>query len=242
MESTTKFSKQSFKTLEPLISDLWKEKAQNATLLSKQVGNIYTGSLYLNLASYLANLQDFEPKRVLMFSYGSGSLSSMFTLRLSNHRHICQQTAASVSEMMSTRIEVDPAVYSKIMINREDHYIHFPVRPLKRPKLLRPGTIVLSGVDKQGRRAYERATTSGDSSEMDTGVEKETVISTGRLMMLHNAMVSLKDRSKFGKKIFRNSTKTITTNKTSRLYNQFYKKSLKERVKIVSKTCEARHI
>ena len=50
-------------------------------LLSKNIGNIYTGSLYIGLASLL-NEGNLIGKRVLMFSYGSGLMSSMFTLRI----------------------------------------------------------------------------------------------------------------------------------------------------------------
>jgi hydroxymethylglutaryl-CoA synthase len=50
-------------------------------LLSKNLGNIYTGSLYTGLFSLLKE-PHLQSKRILMFSYGSGLMSSMFTIRI----------------------------------------------------------------------------------------------------------------------------------------------------------------
>ena len=60
----------------------WRNKCEIALALSKQLGNIYTGSLYLGLMSLICNTTlDMTDKRVLMFSYGSGCAASMFVLR-----------------------------------------------------------------------------------------------------------------------------------------------------------------
>ena len=51
-------------------------------MLAKQLGNIYTGSLYNGLLSLLCDSSiDLSGKQVLMFSYGSGCAASMFVLR-----------------------------------------------------------------------------------------------------------------------------------------------------------------
>lgn len=44
-----------YKILEDHCSDLFKDKCEPSTVFTRQVGNIYTGSLYLGLASYLSN-------------------------------------------------------------------------------------------------------------------------------------------------------------------------------------------
>lgn len=51
-----------------------------SSFASKQVGNCYTGAVFMNLLSLIS---DVEPatllgKRVGMFSYGSGSVASMY--------------------------------------------------------------------------------------------------------------------------------------------------------------------
>ena len=51
--------------------------------LPSQVGNIYTGSLYLALASLLeAEASELEGKRVGLFSYGSGCTAEFFAGRV----------------------------------------------------------------------------------------------------------------------------------------------------------------
>jgi hydroxymethylglutaryl-CoA synthase len=59
------------------------EKIEPSLELSKQIGNIYNGSLYLCLASLVNNV-DLENKRVLMFSYGSGYASTLFSIDFLN--------------------------------------------------------------------------------------------------------------------------------------------------------------
>ena len=75
-------------------------------LLSKTLGNIYTGSLYTGLISLLET-SNLENKNILMFSYGSGLMSSMFTL------HVRGDVSAlkghlNIQERLKSRIEVEP--------------------------------------------------------------------------------------------------------------------------------------
>ncbi|HEM6115851.1 hydroxymethylglutaryl-CoA synthase [Streptococcus pluranimalium] len=50
---------------------------------SRQVGNIYTGSLYLGLLSLLENSQTLKAgDKIGLFSYGSGAVSEIFSLQL----------------------------------------------------------------------------------------------------------------------------------------------------------------
>lgn len=59
---------------------MFKEKVGPSTLTSKQLGNIYTGSLYAGLCSLIES-KDLNGKVIGMFSYGSGSAASLFLLR-----------------------------------------------------------------------------------------------------------------------------------------------------------------
>ena len=47
---------------------------------SKEIGNIYNGSLYLALIGILTNAKDLSGETIGMFSYGSGSIGEFFTL------------------------------------------------------------------------------------------------------------------------------------------------------------------
>ncbi len=50
---------------------------------SQEVGNIYTGSLYLGLLSLLEHATDLSAgDRILLYSYGSGAVSEMFSVTL----------------------------------------------------------------------------------------------------------------------------------------------------------------
>jgi len=61
----------------------WKDKCERSLLLAKQLGNIYTGSLYNGILSLIADKSiDLKQKKVLMFSYGSGCAASMFLIRV----------------------------------------------------------------------------------------------------------------------------------------------------------------
>lgn len=52
---------------------------------SRQVGNLYTGSLYLGLISLLENSQDLKTtQKIGLFSYGSGAVAEFFTASLVN--------------------------------------------------------------------------------------------------------------------------------------------------------------
>ncbi|KAH7404783.1 hypothetical protein KP509_15G042500 [Ceratopteris richardii] len=58
------------------------EKVEPATLIPKQVGNKYCASLYGGLASLLhQKASDLHGKRALMFSYGSGLASTLFSVQ-----------------------------------------------------------------------------------------------------------------------------------------------------------------
>ncbi|KAK4728646.1 hypothetical protein R3W88_021634 [Solanum pinnatisectum] len=72
---------------------LYDEKVEPATLIPKQVGNMYTASLYAAFASLLHNKHDtLAGQRVIMFSYGGGSTATMFSLNLTkvNILLVCQ--------------------------------------------------------------------------------------------------------------------------------------------------------
>jgi hydroxymethylglutaryl-CoA synthase len=63
----------------------WKDKCERSLLLAKQLGNIYTGSLYNGLLSLICDEGiDLTGKKVMMFSYGSGCAASLFVLRFTD--------------------------------------------------------------------------------------------------------------------------------------------------------------
>jgi hydroxymethylglutaryl-CoA synthase len=57
-----------------------KMHVENGLIYSKQIGNAYTASLYIGLASLLENdSSDISGKRIGFFSYGSGCVGEFFS-------------------------------------------------------------------------------------------------------------------------------------------------------------------
>ena len=62
-----------------MLPEEFSEKAEPALIYSQKAGNLYTGSLYLSLASLLNNQPDIVGKRIGLYSYGSGYSAKFFT-------------------------------------------------------------------------------------------------------------------------------------------------------------------
>lgn len=62
---------------------MWKNKTERTLGLAKNLGNIYTGSLYNGLVTLLCDKAvDLKDRNIMMFSYGSGCAASMFMLKV----------------------------------------------------------------------------------------------------------------------------------------------------------------
>lgn len=79
----TKMGAKAMRTLEGKISDDEYAKLQKEYQFSiqfgKEVGNLYTGSLYLGLLSYLINSKVQSDDELLLFSYGSGAVGELYS-------------------------------------------------------------------------------------------------------------------------------------------------------------------
>ncbi|MFV0555631.1 MAG: hydroxymethylglutaryl-CoA synthase [Lactovum sp.] len=77
----TPYTKMGKKALLPLTEDSnIFEQYEKATIYNRRVGNIYAGSLYLNLISLLENSSSLKVgDRIGLFSYGSGAVAEFFS-------------------------------------------------------------------------------------------------------------------------------------------------------------------
>jgi hydroxymethylglutaryl-CoA synthase len=83
--------------------------------LCAQVGNIYTGSLYLGLAGLLqAQAPALIGQRIGLFSYGSGCTSEFFS-GVVGRRAAEQIAAAHIPELLAARERISIAEYERIM-------------------------------------------------------------------------------------------------------------------------------
>ncbi len=72
----------------------WKDKCERTLYLAKQLGNIYTGSLYNGLLTLIGDKTiDLKGKKIMMFSYGSGCAASMFFVSVNGNYKKIQEAS-----------------------------------------------------------------------------------------------------------------------------------------------------
>jgi hydroxymethylglutaryl-CoA synthase len=136
---------------------LYEAKCAPATWLAREVGNAYTASLYTSLAALLwRSGRDLEGRRILMFAFGSGFASSMFSLRVVGSVDRIVRSMWDIEEQLEGREQISPAQFEAIMKRREEDYGRFDYKPTDVEKSLFPGTFYVDAVDPQGRRSYKR--------------------------------------------------------------------------------------
>ncbi|KAG9509453.1 Hydroxymethylglutaryl-CoA synthase, cytoplasmic, partial [Fragariocoptes setiger] len=161
-----------------LSQKLHEEKTEPSLYLANQVGNMYTASLYSCLVSYLTTdrpIEQLAGKKLMFFSYGSGSASSMFSATLSTDVSELKKLVSGIEDVrtrLAERIEVLPADFSLHLSHREVTHHLASRKPIGDPsvkngdgpvdihstlqKYLFPGTYYLESVDDMFRRRYQR--------------------------------------------------------------------------------------
>lgn len=143
---------------------LYKQKTEPSLLVANQVGNMYTPSVYGGLASLLANKTPAElsGQRIVLFSYGSGFASSMYSLRVSGDISPDSSLVRLMSSMsglksqLNMRHKATPEEFEKIMKIREHTHHQAPYTPVGSLENLFPGTWYITHIDNMHRRSYAR--------------------------------------------------------------------------------------
>ncbi|KAH1233768.1 Hydroxymethylglutaryl-CoA synthase [Glycine max] len=140
---------------------LYDAKVQPSTLIPKQVGNMYTASLYAAFASLLHNKNSsLVGKRVVMFSYGSGLTATMFSFHLQEGQHPFNLsnivTVMNVSDKLKQRVEIPPEKFVETLKIMEHRYGGKDFVTSKDCSYLPPGTFYLTNVDSMYRRFYAK--------------------------------------------------------------------------------------
>uniref|UniRef100_J3MUY6 Hydroxymethylglutaryl-CoA synthase n=1 Tax=Oryza brachyantha TaxID=4533 RepID=J3MUY6_ORYBR len=154
------------KASQQVAKHLYDIKVQPSTLLPKQIGNMYTASLYAALASVIYNKHDsLGGQRILMFSYGSGLTSTMFSLRLHDGQHpFSLKSIASVLDVttkLESRHATSPEKFIESLKLMEHRYGAKDFDTSKDTSLLPLGTFYLTKVDSMYRRFYEKKAVEG---------------------------------------------------------------------------------
>jgi len=139
----------------------YKTKIEPATLLPKELGNMYCASLYAGLATLVHNkASSLDGKRIIMFSYGSGLASSLFACKFqegqSSFSLVDIQKKMDIASKLESRIMETPKVFVETMHLMETRYGAKDYIPVSSKTTLRPGTYYVTQVDKLYRRSYAR--------------------------------------------------------------------------------------
>lgn len=167
-------SKNSLEKVAILASEqLYQEKTAESLLLANQVGNMYTASLYSCLVAYLTSkpIDGLVGKRILLFSYGSGSAASMFSARLSPDTRAVKKLISAIEDVrgkLNDRVKVTPEEFTAHLDHKKKTF-SLPNRqptgqpieaeqngvgPINLNQYLFPGTYYLTSIDSMFRRKY----------------------------------------------------------------------------------------
>ncbi|HOT06631.1 MAG TPA: hydroxymethylglutaryl-CoA synthase [Methanotrichaceae archaeon] len=119
-------------------------KVEPSTLLSRRIGNIYTGSLYLGLASLAESGHLLAGQRCAFLSYGSGCSAMVFSGRVS--RQIGDVPLRGLLKRLQERSELSLTDYELL---HEGARSESAIPP--------SGEFALLGEDEQGYRHYDWA-------------------------------------------------------------------------------------
>ncbi|EGG18981.1 3-hydroxy-3-methylglutaryl-coenzyme A synthase 2 [Cavenderia fasciculata] len=150
----------------------YKAKVLPSTTLAKELGNCYSGSVYASILSLLTNVQNLNGKRVLVFSYGSGLASTLFSFvgnynNNNNNNNDSGKTTSSIvekcniNERLQQRIKQTPEEFEKAMEMREESCkkqisqgtIYNPIDSIK---FISKGSYYLDKIDDKLIRYYQQ--------------------------------------------------------------------------------------
>mmetsp|Transcript_5644 Transcript_5644/g.11689 ORF Transcript_5644/g.11689 Transcript_5644/m.11689 type:complete len:1077 (+) Transcript_5644:224-3454(+) len=167
------------KVLKQVSAKDYETRLADANAASCVVGNTYAASVFLGLASLVdraGRRGDLtQGKSIVLFSYGSGSLATMYNFVVRNpttqQKFTCESmsTNMQLTERLEAREEVHPGELDHALETRARmHRAGAPYSPVY-PTIGRlfPGTYYLNGVDSQWRRSYSRV-------PLDVPLEKPT--------------------------------------------------------------------
>jgi len=145
----------------------FERKTKPSLMMATNVGNMYTASLYGGLVSYLTSYtqQEMVGQRIGLFSYGSGFVSTFFSLRVSNRGlDVLLESLSDVTTRLEARRKVDPTDFSSVMQHREDTHHLAPFQPSGDVTNLFPGTYFVETIDDMYRRTYAKTSANSNGS------------------------------------------------------------------------------
>ncbi|RHY88780.1 hypothetical protein DYB35_008372 [Aphanomyces astaci] len=146
---------------------LWNKMVEPSCFASRHIGNCYTASVYINLACLVDSARaTLHGKRLMLFSYGSGAVGSIFSFRCVRPEATDVAVPAFTVERMSDCLNLASRLNSRLKRTPEEFNGHLDLRqashglksytPVQSVDSLFPGTYYLVGVDDKHRRKYAR--------------------------------------------------------------------------------------
>lgn len=148
------------KAFQKVAKSEYASKVAPGTLLPKQLGNLYTASVYAGLLSLISDKgRELQGKRILMFSYGSGLCSSLFSFRVRTTAHAGNQLAAigricNLDSRLAKRTEQPPKFFNDCLNHRAELHKVNAFEPKGDVQSIAPGAFFLTKKDNAGRRFH----------------------------------------------------------------------------------------
>jgi hydroxymethylglutaryl-CoA synthase len=136
----TEYGKRFAKSM--LFQEAFNAKARDSTFISRQVGNIYTGSIYLGLLSLIEQQKLKSGERVCFGAYGSGCSSLVFSGLVQPFDG--SSALRNVERMLLQRREITLHEYEMLHEGK-----------MKKSILPPSAEFALASIDEQGYRHYE---------------------------------------------------------------------------------------
>mmetsp|Transcript_2387 Transcript_2387/g.6970 ORF Transcript_2387/g.6970 Transcript_2387/m.6970 type:complete len:504 (+) Transcript_2387:121-1632(+) len=151
------------KALKKLSADVYKAKCAPSAALSKELGNSYTGALWVNLVSLVSNIRNgLVDKNIFMFSYGSGSVATAFSLlgrvpsASQNPLFTCEGIAETIDldNRLAQRTQTSTDDFSATLLLRETSHSAAPYVPTEPLETVQPGAFYIDEINSQHHRIY----------------------------------------------------------------------------------------
>ena len=154
--------------LKELSLESFETKVAPSCVLSRQIGNTYTASVYMNLVCLISSLQlgDLLDKNILLYSYGSGSLASMLQINVrepTSEKNLEQNfTIDAIADIvdlrsrLTSRESVSPEELEESIRIREKHLSKSGYTPQYSISSLFPNTYYLEEVGFDYTRLYSK--------------------------------------------------------------------------------------
>nr|BAQ25474.1 hydroxymethylglutaryl-CoA synthase [Phaffia rhodozyma] len=124
----------------------------------RQLGNLYTASLFGALASLFSNVPGDElvGKRIALYAYGSGAAASFYALKVKSSTAFISEKLALNNRLSNMKI-VPCEDFVKALKVREETHNAVSYSPIGSLDDLWPGSYYLGEIDSMWRRQYKQA-------------------------------------------------------------------------------------